>query len=88
MIFRMAALGALAWALGCGGGVAPSAERLHSDCSGASCAPGQSCMTYTGFTGQPLHTCEIPCTTEADCPPGAGLTCGALSEGPAGKICI
>jgi hypothetical protein len=73
-------------ALGCGGGPPPSTEGLHQACTpGSACASGQLCLEYTGFAGQPLSTCEIPCDYAADCP--APLSCSSISDGPRQTIC-
>lgn len=74
----------LALALGCG--APPSKVGLHRACTpGAQCSQGQLCLEYTGFSGQPLATCEIPCTWKSDCP--APLDCVAVSDGPNQLIC-
>ncbi len=79
---------AAALALGCGGGPPPSTEGLHQGCtpgSASACADGQLCLEYTGFAGQPLSTCEIPCNYASDCPDP--LHCSAISDGPDQTIC-
>ena len=76
---------AAALALACGG-AQPSKQGLHRDCSdGSACASGQLCLQYTGFAGQPLSSCEIPCDFDRDCP--APLSCVAVSDGPGQLTC-
>ena len=82
----LAALAALALAACGGGGTPPSTENLHADCSGGfQCATGQQCLHYGGFAGQPLASCEIPCSYDPDCPPP--LACGPVADGPTQSIC-
>jgi hypothetical protein len=81
----MALTFAAALALGCGG-LAPSTEGLHGDCTPESeCAVGQTCLEYTGIAGQPLSSCEIPCDYPSDCP--EPLQCAAIADGPGQPIC-
>jgi hypothetical protein len=71
-------------ALGCG--APPSKQGLHDACaSDRQCAQGQACLQYTGFSGQPLSTCEIPCTSARDCP--APLECLVVADGPGQLTC-
>jgi len=71
-------------ALGCG--AQPSKQGLHRDCSdGSACSYGQACLEYTNIAGQPLRSCEIPCTYRSDCP--EPLDCVAISDGPNQLIC-
>jgi hypothetical protein len=86
---------ALAHAGACGGGDArPPAqpdpiEALHRDCSRAACPSGLTCVSYYGIAGPSgprFSTCEIPCKTTADCPPGRGLSCATIADGP-GSVC-
>lgn len=75
--------------LACGGGgpPPPSTAGLHQDCTSLACAQGQSCLTYHGFAGQELRTCEIRCPAgQADCP--SGLTCATVSDGPTEDVCM
>ena len=74
-------------ALGCGGGSPPpSTVGLHQACApGSQCAQGQRCLQYTGFSGQPISTCEIPCAEQSDCP--GSLTCVTVSDGPSQPVC-
>jgi len=72
-------------ALGCGGGP-PSKQGLHRTCTpGSECSQGQLCLEYTGFSGQPLSTCEIPCNFKSDCP--EPLDCAAIADGPNQLTC-
>lgn len=59
------------------------------DCSDsrAVCAAGFTCVSYYGIGGPsgPLfQTCEVPCTTDDDCPPEQ--TCVRIADGP-GDVC-
>ncbi len=93
--FACAAM-ALVHAAACGGGRDASAgpervaiEALHRDCTSAPCPAGLTCVSYYGIAGPRgprLSTCEIPCKTTADCPPGHGLACGTIADGP-GSVC-
>ena len=73
--------------IACGGGsLPPPTAGLHQDCTTLACAQGQQCLTYHGFAGQELRTCEIPCPGgQSSCP--AGLTCATLSDGPTEDVC-
>jgi hypothetical protein len=74
----------LALALGCGG--PPSQQGLHQACTpGSRCSQGQLCLEYTGFAGQPLASCEIPCNSRSDCP--EPLDCAAVADGPEQPTC-
>jgi hypothetical protein len=82
--FHLAAAATLA--LGCGTPPPPSTEGLHQPCTpGSECAGGQSCLEYTGFSGQPISTCEIPCDYASDCP--EPLQCTAVADGPSQTTC-
>jgi len=71
-------------ALGCGS--PPSKQGLHQPCTpGAPCDHGQLCLEYTGIAGQPLASCEIPCSFKSDCP--EPLSCTTVSDGPNQLIC-
>lgn len=50
-----------------------------------SCSTGLTCLTYFGFGGQELKSCELPCGDDLrECPPGS--TCVTISDGP-GPVC-
>lgn len=83
--FRFLAIAIAGVALACEG-EGPSKQGLHKDCSdGSPCKDGQLCLRYSGIAGQPLSTCEIPCTYPSDCP--TPLECVAVSDGPDHLIC-
>jgi hypothetical protein len=59
-----------------------SVEGLHGSCStGAECATGQACVTYTGEAGDEFRSCEIVCTTERRLCPN-GYICVDVADGP------
>ena len=55
----------------------------NADCGGKSCEAGQQCITYTGFAGNLLYTCGIPCVADA---PNSGcpddMHCQVIADGP------
>lgn len=58
----------------------------HEKCSTATpCDAGLTCVTYNGFTGQELQSCEIPCDGKEGC--AAGEECGTVADGPH-DVCI
>jgi hypothetical protein len=60
--------------------------QLGAACgAGDSCQDGVTCLTYTGFAGNELKSCEIACPDDpAACP--AGTTCVVIADGP-GAVC-
>ena len=56
-------------------------------CNGKTCASGESCIEYVGFTGQPLYTCGVPCKQgepNDGCPDD--MTCQISPDGP--TLCV
>ena len=74
-----------------GGGTTPPPSTTkaarHERCDAATaCDTGLTCVAYNGFTGQELHSCEIPCDGKEDtCP--AGEQCGTVMDGPH-DVCV
>ncbi|MBX3262799.1 MAG: hypothetical protein KIS78_35465 [Labilithrix sp.] len=52
-----------------GGDAAASTDGLHRFCPAEGCATGQECVTANSPEGE-LSTCEIRCTSHAECPDG------------------
>jgi hypothetical protein len=66
------------------GGGALDARQGESCLDGRPCDPGLVCMSYRGFGGNPLATCEVPCEDDSACP--AGQACVYVYDGP-GRVC-
>jgi len=73
----------------CSGDDAPpdvDLTQLGAACDpGGQCSAGLSCLTYSGFGGMELHSCEIACGEDPGACP-AGSTCVTISDGP-GAVC-
>ncbi len=68
----------------------PTTVAQSGDCSDPAtrCGAGLSCVPYYGIAGPagPLFmTCEIPCTSDRECP--ADQDCGVVADGP-GQVCV
>ena len=62
--------------------IATDAEQRVS-CGGKTCEPGQSCIEYTGYAGNQLYTCGIPCIHDQPndgCP--SDMHCQVIPDGP------
>ncbi len=66
--------------------IAPAPEQ--ATCGGKVCAEGTECIEYYGIAGKRgglLHSCEIRCMSDAQCPT-AKPKCLTLADGP-GQVC-
>ena len=59
---------------------APIAESRHMCGTQPACVAPKTCVSYRGFTGATLYSCEIVCGPGGTCP--TGLTCMSAPDGP------
>ena len=83
-IVKRMTLMSLLCGFGCGGPAQVDLAGLGQDCAHQGCASGLECVSYSGFAGNELKSCEIRCGTGQSCP--QGLQCGSIADGPA-NIC-
>ena len=60
---------------------------LHESCLSVDCSEGLTCIEYYGFAGPQgprFASCEIPCSSDAECP--NTLHCTTIADGP-GQVC-
>lgn len=65
----------------------PTVAGFHENCTDRACAADLTCIEYYGIAGPngPLFaTCEMPCTSNQECP--GKRQCVTIADGP-GQVC-
>jgi hypothetical protein len=59
-----------------------NAPHLHEECRDTSeCGPHQKCTQWRNFAHGSVHSCELPCASDTDCP--TSMECqGSIDHAP------